>query len=123
MAAEDRPGRTTQVSSRPVLFDDTAPSQGEVVVEGVTQGGALSSTQLHVHWRGVADSESGLARQEVSVATWGGHSVRVVSFMHVQGSVTQLNMSSLLLDGLSYVVVIKVEVVSWSSSLCHLSLL
>ena len=67
-SAEDRLGRVTQVSSQPVVIDNTPPTVGHVTAGTTTSLGRqfVSGGELEVHWDSVKDEDSGLLSLEVS---------------------------------------------------------
>ena len=109
--AQDRLGHATEVSSQPVTYDNSPPSQGQVLMMDMdTAGTALSPATLHVYWEGIVDRESGVARQEISIASSEGRGSAVAPSSEVQGtSSVLLNVSDHLADGHSYLVSLKVS--------------
>ena len=67
-SAEDRLGRVTQVSSQPVVIDNTPPTVGHVTAGTTASLGRqfVSGEELAVHWDSVKDEDSGLLSLEVS---------------------------------------------------------
>ena len=68
LSAEDRVGHVTQASSHRVIIDSTPPSVRHVIVGTTTQSMYVQADELHVHWAGVEDKESGVDSVEVSSA-------------------------------------------------------
>ncbi|KAK7101794.1 hypothetical protein V1264_020121 [Littorina saxatilis] len=104
--AEDRLGHKTEVSSNLVIIDNTPPGVAFVAAGTTTQSNFVAGVELPVHWEGVEDSESGVNSIEVSIASEGGES-EFLPFRTVDGSSTILTDTTPLLDGHSYVVLLK----------------
>ena len=70
LSAEDRLGRVTQVSSQPVIIDNTPPTIGHVAAGTTTSLGRqfVSGGELEVHCDSVKDEDSGLLLTEVSAS-------------------------------------------------------
>ena len=98
----------TEVTSDAVVLDNTPPSEGRVIVGSFMGDNYLPGHMLHVRWEGITDSHSGMASQFVAVSMRGGHD-DVISFTRVQGSSVTINGSYDLVDGHSYVVLLKVR--------------
>ena len=98
----------TDVTSDAVVLDNTPPDEGLVIVGSFMEHNFLLGHMLHVRWEGITDSQSGVASQSVAVSMRGGHD-DVISFTRVQGGSVTINGSYDLVDGHSYVVLLKVR--------------
>ena len=107
-SAKDRVGHVTEVASDAVVLDNTPPSEGRVITGSFMGDNYLPGHMLHVRWEGITDLQSGVASQFVAVSMRGGHD-DVISFTRVQGSSVTINGSIDLVDGHSYIVLLKVN--------------
>ncbi|KAK7483107.1 hypothetical protein BaRGS_00025675, partial [Batillaria attramentaria] len=104
--AEDRVGHVTEVWSESAIMDDTPPSVGRVLATGAREHFIPGPTLL-VRWEGVEDNESGIKLLQVAVSTEGGTG-DVIPFEYCHGNEAEITDTSQLVDGHSYVVLLKV---------------
>ncbi|KAK7496776.1 hypothetical protein BaRGS_00011985 [Batillaria attramentaria] len=103
--AEDRLGHVTEIWSESVIVDNTPPTVGHVAAGETTRENFVAGPNLPVRWEGVLDEESGIQLVEIAVGTEGGDDV--IPFEHFHGNTAELAVTSRLLDGHSYVVLLK----------------
>ncbi|KAK7493733.1 hypothetical protein BaRGS_00015062 [Batillaria attramentaria] len=107
--AEDRVGHVTEVSSVPVTVDNTPPSVGRVTVgtTGTTGNNFVAGGELTVRWEKAQDSESGVDNMEVAIFSEGGQD-EIVPFQKCQGGSAILSDTTSLVDGQTYIALLKV---------------
>ncbi|KAK7496778.1 hypothetical protein BaRGS_00011987, partial [Batillaria attramentaria] len=104
--AENRLGHVTEVWSESVVVDNTPPTVGHVTAGETTRENFVAGPKLQIQWEGVADNESGIQLVEVAVATEGGRD-DVIPFQYFHDNTAELADTSRLVDGHSYVVLLK----------------
>ncbi|KAK7460765.1 hypothetical protein BaRGS_00038812, partial [Batillaria attramentaria] len=90
-----------------IIIDNTPPKVGHVWAGAITQEKFLPREDLPVHWDGVEDVESGVISLDVAIFSEGGQYM-VMPFERCQDDSVLLSGTSELVDGHTYVALLKV---------------
>lgn len=107
--ATDHVGLSTTALSAGVIFDDTPPTQGVMVIDGIHSNKYLVTPQLFsIHWSGFEDKESGIHSFELAIGTTQKSQdiLPLAAFNDNFAVFTNLNM---LADGHGYFAILKVR--------------
>ncbi|KAK7493717.1 hypothetical protein BaRGS_00015046, partial [Batillaria attramentaria] len=104
--AKDRVGHTSESWSQAVIVDTTPPVVGRVAAGTITQERFVPGHELPIRWEGVEDLESGIDTIEVAIVSEEGQE-EVIPFERCHGDSALLTQTSRLVDGHSYVALLK----------------